>query len=68
MNLEEGFRRIGVATYWVALVIGILAFFGTGNLLFALLLGIAVIILFHIIAYVMKGFLLNVRDEEKDKD
>jgi hypothetical protein len=67
MNLEEGFRRIGKATYWIALIIGILALFGTGNLLFAFLIGFAVIMLFHITAYVMKGFLKE-SDEGKDKD
>ena len=67
MNLEEGFRRIGIATYWLAIILGIVALFGTGNLLFAFLVGIAVIILFHIGVYVTKGFMKE-NDGGKNKD
>jgi len=71
MNLEEGFRRIGIATYWVAIMLGIIAFFATRSLALGVLLGVlvalVVIILFHIAIYVMKGFIKQ-SDEGKDKD
>ena len=57
MNLEEGFRRIGVATYLLAIVLAMVAFFGTGSLLLASVVVLAVIIIFHITIYVAKGFL-----------
>lgn len=65
MNLEEGFRRVGVATYWIAVMLALLAFFGTANLLFAFLVGLAVIILFHIGIYVVKGFIKQAGTQKK---
>ena len=67
VHLEEGFRRIGVATYWVAILLGILVFFGTGNVLFACSACFGVIILFHIALYVVKGFIKQ-SDGPGDKD
>ena len=56
MNLDEGFRRIGIAVYLVVIIFGLLALFATGNIIFAAAVGVAVIILFHIVLYVLKGF------------
>ena len=67
MHLKEGYRRIGVATYLVAIMLGIVAFSAAGNLVFATFVGLAVILLFHIGVYVAKGFMKQ-SDKEKDKD
>lgn len=64
MNFEEGFRRIGIATYWLAIIFGIIALCGTFNWFFALLVGFSVIILFHIGIYVAKGFM---RESDRKK-
>lgn len=56
MNIDEGFRRIGIAVYLVAIIFGLLALLGTGNLIFAGLAALVVLILFHIVLYVLKGF------------
>jgi len=61
MNYEEGFRRIGAASFLVALVVGIMASLPFGLLTpKALAVGVVffggTVIIFRIGLYVVKGF------------
>jgi hypothetical protein len=70
MNLEEGFRRIGIVTVWVAVILGTLLFVA-GEFILGFVIAIGVIfvgfVILYVVAYVIKGFMKQ-SDEEKDKD
>ena len=70
MNLEEGFRRIGVAMVCAGAILGII-FFAVGQFVLGISIGVGVIFvgfcLLYVVAYVIKGFMKQT-DEGKDKD
>ena len=70
MNFEEGFRRIGVVTICVGVILGIMLF-AAGEFVLGFLFAVGVIfvgfVLLYVAAYVIKGFMKQ-SDEEKDKD
>jgi len=70
MNLEEGFRKIGVVTIWVAVILGILLF-AVGKPTLGIVIAVGVILvnfgLLYVVAYVIKGF-MKPSDENKDKE
>ena len=70
MNFEEGFRRIGIVTIWVAVILGILLFVA-GEFVLGISIAIGIILagfgLLYVVAYVIRGFMKQ-SDEGKDKD
>lgn len=70
MNLEEGFRKIGVVTIWVAVILGILLFVA-GEFVLGISIAVGIILagfgLLYVVAYVIRGFMKQ-SDEGKDKD
>ena len=70
MNLPEGFRRIGIVTIWVAVILGILLFVA-GEFVLGISIAVGIILagfgLLYVVAYVIRGFMKQ-SDEGKDKD
>jgi len=70
MNLEEGFRKIGIVTVCIGVILGIMLF-AAGEFVLGFLIAVGVIfagfVLLYVAAYVIKGFMKQ-NDEEKDKD
>ena len=70
MNLEEGFRRIGIVTICTGVILGIILF-AAGEFVLGISIAGGVIfvgfVLLYVVAYVIKGFMKQ-SEEEKDKD
>lgn len=70
MNFEEGFRRIGVVTLWIAVILAIVLF-AAGEFILGTWIAEAIILigfgLLYVMAYVIKGFMKQ-SDKGKDKD
>ena len=71
MNLEEGFRRIGIGILLVELLNGIIVAIFTGSLLAGVLVAagnvVVLYVILYIAAYVIKGFMKD-SDKEKAKE
>jgi hypothetical protein len=69
MNLEEGFRRIGVSTVVVSLFFGIVTAFLCSNILVGVMVTAVLIAFFFLLlrltVYVIKGFVTKDNDSEK---
>ena len=68
MNLEEGFRRMGIVVHVVALMTAIGALFLSQNPLFTAVSWLSVYIVFHLAMYVARGFVMPKRKANEKQD
>jgi hypothetical protein len=69
MNLEEGFRRIGIVIICTGIILGIVSF-TAGEFALGFLIAVGVIfagfVLLYVVAYVIKGFMKQSYEKQSE--